>query len=241
MRSPRSPRPDRPALRLRSLQGRSRWLGLVVGLAVTLSACGSDSSDPPPPPPEGPTRTTLVPDGNSGYIEARTSMVVGDGSPASWVFDDFTLDADATIGTVAWQGIYCIQTVGSSAPTPTASGFTVSFYSDVSGRPAVGSPLQTSTYTLAESNQRFIRNVSGLTCGTATPTEWSFYNYEVDLDASFHATAGTKYWISVQANTPSYAVYFGWRDGTPDNLLSLQLYDGSYTVFDVDRAYSLAP
>jgi len=168
-------------------------------------------------------------------------MVVSDGSPPSWVFDDFTFDRDGTIGTVVWQGIYCVQTAGSSAPTPSATGFTVSFYADQGGRPAVGAPLQTSTYTLAQSNQRFIRNVSGLTCGSATPTEWSFYSYEVDLNTPFQATSGTKYWLSIQANTPSYAVYFGWRDGTPDNNLSLQLYDGTYTVWDVDRAYSLAP
>lgn len=242
MRSLRSPRPDRSAaLPHPDLPSLSPRHGLVVALALALVACGGDSADPTPPPQGGPTRTTLVPDGNAGYVEARTSMVVSDGSLPSWVFDDFTFDRDGTIGTVGWQGIYCVQAAGSSAPSPTASGFTVSFYADQGGRPVVGTPLQTATYALAQSNQRFIRNVGALTCGSATPTEWSFYNYEVELATPFQAAAGTKYWLSIQANTPSYAVYFGWRDGTPDNHLSLQLFDGDYTAWDVDRAYSLAP
>lgn len=131
--------------------------------------------------------------------------------------------------------------MNAAAPAPTASSFTVSFYSDASGRPNTAAPLQRTTFALANVGQTFQKNVSGLLCGSAANTTWPFYRYSVTLTTPFTATAGTKYWISVQATTPSYSVYWGWRDGTVDNRMSLQLFQGVYTVYNVDRAYSLLP
>jgi hypothetical protein len=213
-------------------------------LMLGLVACGSDSGpdqeddDPTPPPPD---QSTLVPSGTPGFIEARTSQIVTNGGAPSWVFDDFTFSTAGTIRTVRWQGIYCVQQPNAPAPTPTASSFTVTFYEDVSGRPNTATPLQASTYTVAQAGQVFDKTVGGLFCGTAANTTWPFYNYAVTLSTPFSAAAGTKYWISVQATTPSYDVYFGWRDGTANNNLSLQLFDGVYTTFNVDRAYALEP
>ncbi len=210
----------------------------IASLAVlVLSACSS--SHPTSPPASTPPHETTVPVTTSGYVEARTSQIVTDGSPPSQVFDDFTVSTTQTITTVGWQGIYCVQQVNSAAPAPTASAFTVSFYPDAGGRPNLPAILQTSTFTVAQTGQALEKTVSGLTCGTATPTTWPFYRYSVTLPTAFTATAGTKYWISIQATTPSYAVYFGWRDGTPNNNSSLQLFQGVYTTYNVDRAYSL--
>ena len=212
------------------------WSTLLL-LAV---ACGGDDGDSDPTPlPDDPDRSTLVPPTTSGFVEARTSQIVTDGSLPSTVFDDFTLTEDATITTVGWQGIYCVQQAGAAAPSPTASSFTIGLYADVAGRPNTAAPVQTSTYTVAQAGQTFEKNVSGLTCGTAANTTWPFYRYEVTLTTPFNITAGTKYWISIQATTPSYAVYWGWRDGTVDNSSSLQLFNGVYTPYPVDRAYSL--
>lgn len=214
-----------------------------TALLLIATACGGDGGSEPPPPPDpdddDPIRTTIVPTTNSGYVEARTSQIVTDGSPPSWVFDDFTFSSAATISTVQWQGIYCVQTPGAGAPAPTASSFTVTFYSDVSGRPNLAAPLQASTYTVAQAGQVFEKNVSDLFCGTAANTTWPFYRYEVTLSTPFSIAAGTKYWLSIQATTPSYAVYWGWRDGTPDNNVSLQLFENVYTTFPIDRAYAL--
>lgn len=208
--------------------------------SLALSACSSSSKHPTEPGKTTPPgHESTIPAGTSGYVEARTSQIVTDGSPPSQVFDDFTLSAAATIRTVGWQGIYCVQQVGSAAPAPTASSFTVSFYPDVAGRPNVATPIQRSTYTVSQTGQVFEKNVSGLICGTAANTTWPFYRYSVTLATPFTAVAGMKYWISVQATTPSYAVYFGWRDGTVDNNLSLQLFQNVYTVYNIDRAYSL--
>lgn len=221
---------------------RPHRLPVSVALAATLllaAACGSDGNSTPDPDPEEPNHTTIVPPTTSGYIEARTSQIVLDGSPPSYVFDDFILDAPASISTIAWQGIYCVQQPGAAAPNPTASGFTITIYSDNAGRPSMASPLHTSTYTVAQAGQVYEKTVNGLTCGTAPNTSWPFYRYSVTLSTPFAVSAGTKYWISIQATTPSYAVYYGWRDGRPDNAFSLQLYDGDYEEFNIDRAFSL--
>ncbi len=212
---------------------------LVAGLA--LAACSKKKSPTEPVVVPITSRGSLVPVTSSGYVEARTSQIVSNGALPGQVFDDFTFTGSSTIRTVSWQGIFCVQTAGSAAPAPTASGFRLGFHADSSGRPRLGTPLATSTYTLAQSAQTFEKNQSGLTCGTAANTSWSFYKYTVTLSAPFAATANTKYWFSVQALTPSYDVYFGWRDGIVDNSSSLQLFSGTYTAFSFDRAFSLTP
>lgn len=213
---------------------------LALSVLLAFAACGGKNEVPTQPTAPPPHETT-VPTATSGYVEARTSQIVTDGSPPAQVFDDFTLTTTTAISTVGWQGIYCVQQANAPAPAPTASSFTVSFYSDASGRPNIAAPLQRTTYSLANVGETFEKNVAGLTCGSAANTTWPFYRYSVALATPFSATAGTKYWISVQATTPSYAVYWGWRDGTPDNNSSLQLFQGTYTAYPVDRAYSLKP
>ncbi len=148
--------------------------------------------------------------------------------PPTQVFDDFTLSADLTIRSVDWQGIYCVQQPNAPAPSPTATSFVVSFYADANGRPNLAAPLQTSTYSTAQTGQNPIKTQAGLNCGTAQNVSWSFFDYSVALATPFAASAGTKYWFSIQAVTPSYAVFYGWRDGTVDNRFSLQLFQGTY-------------
>ncbi len=233
---------------LRPSQGSTVALGMrrvsaVAALAFAVAACKGKSDSPTQPPVVIPvtSRSTFVPTSASGYVEARTSQIVSNGALPGEVFDDFTFTGSGTIRTFGWQGIYCVQQVNAPAPAPTATAFRVSIYTDVAGRPNVTTPVQTSTYTLAQVAQTFDKTVTGLTCGTAANTTWPFYRYSVTLATPFAVTAGTKYWVSVQALTPSYDVYWGWRDGTPDNNSSLQLFNGTYTTYAIDRAYSLAP
>jgi len=221
---------------------RCATLSTLAALSLTLAACkGKDAPTQPTPLAPTTSRSTVVPTATAGYVEARTSQIVSNGAPPSAVFDDFRLTGASTIRTVSWQGIYCVQAANAGAPAPTASAFRVSFYTDDAGRPNLNTPIQSSTYTLAQVGQTFDKNVSGLTCGTAPNTTWPFYRYSTTLAAPFAAAAGTKYWISIQALTPSYDVYWGWRDGTPDNASSLQLFQGTYTTFAIDRAYGLTP
>lgn len=215
---------------------------VVALVAAALGACSSKKDSPTAPVVTPITsRASTVPVSSAGYVEARTSQIVSNGALPGQVFDDFTFTGASTIRTATWQGIYCVQTVGSAAPAPTATGFKVSFYADSSGRPRLGTPLSSATYTLAQSGQTFEKNQGSLTCGTAANTNWSFYKYTVTLATPFVVAANTKYWFSVQALTPSYDVYFGWRDGIVDNSSSLQLFNGTYTAYGFDRAFSLTP
>lgn len=212
----------------------------VAGIALT--ACSSKKTAPTGPVVVPITsRSGLVPVTSAGYVEARTSQIVSNGALPGQVFDDFRFTGSGTITTAQWQGIYCVQTAGSAAPAPTATAFKVSFYADSSGYPKLGTPLASATYPLAQTGQTFEKNQGSLTCGTAANTNWSFYKYTVTLSAPFPVVANTKYWFSVQALTPSYDVYFGWRDGLVDNSSSLQLFSGTYTPYTFDRAFSLTP
>ncbi len=213
----------------------------VIALTVVLVGCSKKKAPTEPTVERTTSRSSLVPASNSTIIEARTSQIYANGSLPALVADDFTFTGASNITRVAWQGIYCVATAGSAAPAPTATGFTITFYADAAGRPNVAAPLQTETFTLAQVNQTFDKNVPGLTCGTAANTTWPFYSYSATLTTAFPAVANTKYWIGIQARSPSFAVFWGWRDGVPDNNQSWQLFNGAFTSFAFDRAYSLAP
>ncbi len=213
----------------------------LVALTLLVVGCSKKKAPTEADVPTTTSRSSLVPASNTGIIEARTSQIYANGSLPALVTDDFTFTGASNITRVGWQGIYCVQTPGAAAPAPTATGFTITFYADNAGRPNVAAPLRTQTFTLAQSNQTFDKNVSGLTCGTATNTTWPYYSYSATLTTPFPAAANTKYWIGIQALSPSFAVFWGWRDGVPDNNQSWQLFNGTFTSFGFDRAYSLAP
>ncbi len=228
---------------------RAGALCVVLVTMAGLAACGGDKSPttptptPTPTPPAPTSRTTQNPLGSSTNVEARTSQVIpqtGPTVPTAQVFDDFVFTAGANIRTVAWQGIYCVETANAPAPAPTATGFVITFYADQGGQPNRQTALFATTVPIAQANETLDRTQANLNCGT-TPTTWAFYSYSVTLPNTFGATANSKYWLSIQATTPSFATFWGWRDGTADNRTSLQLVNGSNLLtFPVDRAYSLA-
>lgn len=237
-------------MRLFETEARRRACSLpvIVAAMAALAACGGDKSPttptPAPPTPAAPiSRSTQNPLGSSTNVEARTSQVIpqsGPTVPTAQVFDDFLFTGGATIRTVAWQGIYCVETANAPAPAPTATGFIVSFYADQGGQPNRAAPLFSATFPIAQTGETLDRTQANLNCGT-TPTTWAFYSYSATLPNTFGAQANTRYWVSVQAMTPSFQTFWGWRDGTPDNRSSLQVANGNPTTFPVDRAYSLTP
>lgn len=227
-----------------------RRLAALATLAVSaaLVGCGgNDDSGTAPvaaaPAASTPVRTSLVAAGsNQNLIEARTSQApTQNGAAPSTVYDDFRLTSAATVSAVSWQGIYCVQTNNAAAPTATASQFIVAFYADTAGRPNLGAPLATTTVTATAAGQTFERNFPGLSCGTASNTTWALYDYQATLSSPVALAAGTTYWVSVQAITPSYDVYWGWRAGTTDNSLSLIRFQGVYDTLTFDRAFALRP
>ena len=58
---------------------------------------------------------------------------------------------------------------------------------------------------------------------------------------AFTAAPGVRYWLSIQATTPSYSAHWGWRGGTTDNRFSITFYNGSTFNQTVDRAFALTP
>ena len=134
-----------------------------------------------------------------------------------------------------------MQADGSAAPAATATQFVVAIYADNAGRPNTAAPLLQTTVTPAAAGQTFERNVANVTCGSANNTNWSLYDYRLTLPTPLAVAANTTYWVSVQAISPSYDVYWGWRAGTANNNLSLMLFQGAYTSYTLDRAYSLLP
>lgn len=229
------------------LPHRARAAAATLAACLALAACGGGGGDggstppPPPPPPPAALLDTLNAAGAGGSIEARTSMQPTNGAEGSTVFDDFSLTTAASITTLRWQGIYCVQANGAAAPAATASEFVVRIHADVAGRPNLASALLQARYTPAQAGQTFERNVGGLSCGSATGTNWALYDYSATLPTPFAAAANTRYWISVEAVTPSYDVYWGWRAGTTANGQSLLRFTGNYDVLTLDRALRLAP
>lgn len=228
-----------------------RRAGSLCAVLVTLAgltACGGSKSPtspstPPPVAAAAKTYSTQNPLGSATNVEARTSQVVpqtGAGVPTAQVFDDFTFTDGANIRTVSWQGIYCYETANAPAPVPSATGFIVAFYPDQGGQPNRNAVLFSTTVPIAQANETLDRTQSDLKCGNQ-PSTWSFYSYSVTLPSTFGAAPKTKYWLSIQAMTATFAPFWGWRDGIPDNRLSLQFVNGSNMLtFPVDRAYLLA-
>lgn len=243
MSTTRQPCRTHPSLPLVTL------VALTALVTFQLSACGGDSGGgaesvplaPLPPPVAQPVLNTLNAAGSTASLEARTSMAPTDGAGAASVFDDFQPAAAVTIGSVKWQGIYCVQAAGAAAPAATASEFVLSIHADMAGRPDTSSALLQTRFTPAQAAQTLERQTNGLSCGTAANTGWSLYDYSATLPTPFVAVAGTRYWVRVQAVSPSYAVYWGWRAGTTANAQSLLLFAGNYETLTLDRALQLAP
>ncbi len=189
----------------------------------------------------GATRSSLNPPGVPTSIEARTSQAATNGADPVQGFDDFTFPLGATFSQVAWQGIYCIATNNSGPPSPTASAFNITIHADSGGQPVAGAALATANFSLAQVNQTLGGVFNNATCGAATNTRWSLYSYSATLPTPFVAAPGVRYWLSIQAVTPSFSTFYGWRRGTTDNRVSYQLFNGALSRFTVDRAFSLAP
>jgi hypothetical protein len=215
----------------------------AAAAAIVSAFCGGNDSSPtttPTPTPPAPTpRSTQNPTGSTANWDAQTSQT-GSGASSVQVFDDFTFTTATTVRSVAWQGIYCRKTVNAPESQPTATAFVVAFHADQNGQPVTTGALQTASFPVAQVAQTRDTAFPGR-CGTADPTTYVSYGYGLTLPTPFAAAANTRYWFSVQATTPNFDVYWGWRNGTSDNNRSLQLFQGAFTTFNLDRAFSLNP
>jgi hypothetical protein len=114
-------------------------------------------------------------------------------------FDDFVIRADASISKVQWYGSYAAP-----AHDP-ISEFMIAFWSDQSGLP--GSQLR--AYEIpGAANERFVE--------ADTVTGFTGYRYRTTLAVPFAASAGTKYWVSIQP-TVAFPPQWFWRDAQGGN------------------------
>jgi len=149
--------------------------------------------------------------------------------------DDFVLSAAASIGTIEWQGYRDVRYRPAS--------YYVSFIPDRGERtifvePSEGyrpRPLWSSTFRHDQvSEQLDVTRV----CESSPQQQCGLYNYSVALTTPFAAAADTRYWIMIQAESPT-VVGWGWRKGTDDNRRSLTNLAG--TTFNWDLAFALRP
>jgi hypothetical protein len=203
----------------------------ALGLAVlgVIPACSRDEGSPVAPSPVVVHDALNAPGGASSteFYEAMRS-----GGADRQFYDDFVSPTTVTIRTVAWQGGY-------SPARPAATSFFIAFIADAgnghprkepddanSGRPR---SLSSATYLLSQVNESldvtFPCVNSNQQCG--------LYNYSVTLASPFTASAGVRYWLTIQADVPFPApASWGWRRGTPQNLRSSSNIAGATHLFD---------
>lgn len=218
---------------------------LVAALIVSACVgCGSSPSSPtspsPPasaPPPSttsGPIHDTLTDAGTGGINDAVGSE--RSGGFDRQVYDDFVSPTAATIRTLAWQGSRTM------AHPPT--GFYVSFIADEGGGPlrqGDGSgrprPLNAETHSTDRVSERLVVTRA---CDNLPQELCGFFEYSVTLTTPFTATAGTRYWVLIQAESPLNAASgWSWRKGKVDNGYSLS--NIANLTFPWDFSFALRP
>ncbi len=118
-------------------------------------------------------------------------------------YDNFSLTQTATITNLSWQGASFNNADLATTGAPVL-GFNVSFYANSGGVPG----------------QSLFSETIGFTQQAAGPIDLfgngeteTVYNYSATLLNGFTATAGTTYWLSIQAIT-NYPAIWMWTSGT---------------------------
>jgi hypothetical protein len=138
----------------------------------------------------------------------------------STAYDDFTLNTTSLVTTVGWSGGFF------NGPNPgNITAFNIGFYLDSGAAPGALVAL-------------FPQSITGN--GNATgPNGDDSYNYAIDLNIPFVAQAGTKYWVSIQADL-AYPPQWGWAEGTGGNGIGHQVFFGNPQAGIRDMAFSLS-
>ena len=215
---------------------------LLIALVMSAVACGgsptspSVPSNPAMPNASGPIHDTLNATGSAATADGVWSE--RSGGDDRQVYDDFVSPTAATIRIVAWQGIR------PTAHAPTR--FYLSFIADNGGFPLrqvdetnSGRPkaLSSSTFSIDQVNERL-----GVTraCDNSPQEQCGSYDYSVILIPPFGGTAGTRYWLLIQAESPlNSRSGWSWRKGHTDNGFSTSNIAGS--TFPWDLAFALRP
>jgi hypothetical protein len=189
---------------------------------------------PPPPSINSAVYTTLNAAGTvTGSLDVVWSERAGSDRQ---VYDDFVIAGGATIRTISWQGrrdaarpitrIYVAIMADGGDRHPARQ------YADQ--RPVA---LWSATYAADQVNERLEVSVA---CENAPQTQCGYYDYSVGMMTPFVATAGTRYWLMIQAESSlAQETGFCWRKGTRDNGFSTGNIAG--TTHPWDMAFALRP
>lgn len=135
------------------------------------------------------------PPSSSGTLY-HSSWMDPDGSDwDQWVWDSFILPSGGQITDIQWRGGFDPAYLGSGGPV---IDFTVAIYPSIAAgtEPNVVDPPLVEVETGGDAGQ----TPAGVFGGVP------LYDYQFTLPAAFVATAGTKYWVQIEA----------WQHGIPD-------------------------
>jgi hypothetical protein len=173
------------------------------------------------------------PSSSGGLIQS--SMVFPNGSDQDiYVYKDFTLTTTQSITEVDWRGGYILNALGGHV-----TNFTVTFFESIAGgsQPHVVNPQQEDT-----NHVYLAKYVVGGSAGETLAGVFggnTMYDYKFVLPTPFPATAGTKYWLRIEAFQNTFADW-GIAVGTGGNgqyfrfntgLAMFQMISGGDTAF----------
>ncbi len=168
--------------------------------SVVLTACGSTSGDGRPPASEELALEAAAPAQVSGTLFDQPVDPSGKLFLSAWidpdgtdfdqkVWDNFTLQSDATITEIDWFGAYDPLKIGIGGPV---LDFTVAIYPSIAAgtEPAVAFPPLVAYQTGGNAGETSLGMVGGV----------SMNAYAFSLPTSFTASAGVKYWVYIVAS-----------------------------------------
>jgi hypothetical protein len=138
---------------------------------------------------------------NGGLLQSSWITPGGSGND-QYVWDNFTLQTTQTITNVTWIGGYDPLLLGSGGPV---LDFTVAIYASIPGgsQPDVVNPPLVKYATGGNASETLHGTLGGVT----------MYDYAFLLPTPFTATAGTKYWVQIEAfqqgTTPDWGITVG--------------------------------
>lgn len=160
-------------------------LNLVLLLFGSASAWADIAFERPPSP--------------SGILIV-SAWVDPNGSDADmYAYDEFVTGVDADITEVRWRGGYTQNQFGGPV-----TNFSVTFFESIAGgsQPHLGNPQLEDTAPIYLAKYYVGGNADEAPAGTVGGT--TMYDYRFVLPTAFHAVAGTKYWLRIEASQASY-------------------------------------
>ena len=218
---------------------RSARAGTFLGLSLAMLAanCGGRDagsptapSSPAPSSPPGPAvlHDSMTPPPAITATALKSMSFSRRPNVYSMSLDDFTSPTTGSVRSLRWLGVYCEALYQNlRLPNGGADSFYITFYSDLGSLVDVNSPpLSAGTYTVAQVNERFVQSTDYWCGNQSQPVPSAFYEYSLTLTQPVPVTAGTRYWVGIQAligDSPSAVfgdaqcdrcVTWAWRAGS---------------------------